>query len=442
MDPLLAKYGTSRNGHSIFAPSSSASWLNCSGSLLVNAKAKDSAGYEAAEGTVAHSVAEEWAKTGERPDHRVGEVEHAEAGGRKHDVKVTSEMLYHVGRFVEWCAELPGDHYFEQHVDLAELFPIPNQGGTSDHFACEPGLLTITDLKYGTGVRVYAEGNTQALLYAAGAFLAWDWIYGFQRIVIRICQPRLDVFETWEVSRDELLGFMEHVKIQARKAWAENASRSPSPKACQWCAGFNTCPARLKLLDDIIDETFDIEDADGGSVEVTFSHTYGTDALQNQPAALAELEAAVRRAEASEVRELSTRALAYALGFRASVEKWFKGVAETLLERAEKGEEIPYFKLTEGRKRRKWKDEKEAVRVLADAFRVTQDRLMPPKLLSPKQVEGVIRTDAKAKPADIKKTLESLLYTVQNKRTLVPVSDARPNADELLDDFEGEDDDG
>lgn len=439
VDPLLVKYGTSRNGHSIFAPSSSASWLNCSGSLLVNAKAKDSAGYEAAEGTVAHSVAEEWAKTGKKPDHRIGRVEHALAGGREHAVEVTSEMLYHVGRFVEWCVELPGDHFFEQHVDLSELMPIPDQGGTSDHFACERGLLTITDLKYGTGIRVYAEGNTQALLYAAGAFLAWDWIYGFRRIIIRICQPRLDVFETWEISREQLLAFMGEVKVEARAAWIENAPRSPSPKACQWCAGFETCPARLKHLDDIIDDTFEVEDDPG--MEVTFSHTYEADALQNHPQAMAELARAVRRAEDSQVRELSTRALAYALGYRASVEKWFKSIAETLLERAEQGEPIPYWKLTEGRKRRQWKDQSEAVSALEAEFGISRDRLMPPKLLSPKQVEGVIRAEVNAKPVDIKRAMGKLIHTVQNKRSLVPLNDDRPDADELLDGFEGEDDD-
>ena len=444
MDKLLAKYGTSRNGHSIFAPSSSASWLNCSASLLINAVSGDSAGIEAAEGTVAHSVAEEWNKTGVPPSWMDGETFKAVAGGNEYDIEVTSNMLYHVERYVDWCREVPGEHYYEQRVDLSEIMPIPGQGGTADHFACEIGKLTITDLKYGTGVRVYAKNNTQALLYASGVFIAWDWIYRFEVIVIRICQPRLDVFETWEITRDELMEFMDFARRKAKEAWVENAPRTPSHKACMWCAGFNRCPARIALLDQVIDNTeaFD-EDLEDEVVPLTYS----SDRLQDHTALIKDAARAVEIVKSPtvsrEVRELSTAALAYALGFRQTVERWFKAVHEELLDRAEKGYEVPFFELSEGRKSRKFFDPASAKEWVKNQYGLNDDIVAPRKILTVAKMEAAIRLATKLKPKEVTSALTGakLVNTVQSKRTLVPVMDDRPREDDLIDDFDAEDDD-
>ncbi len=89
-------------GHSVFAPSSSAMWLTCSGSLLANLAAKDSAGFEAAEGTVAHSAGEDWLKTEERPDHLVGDIVEVDEGDEVFHIEITTEMLDYVQQYVDW----------------------------------------------------------------------------------------------------------------------------------------------------------------------------------------------------------------------------------------------------------------------------------------------------------------------------------------------------
>ena len=62
------------SGHSAFSPSGSAMWLSCSGSLIANMMEPDSCSYEAAEGTVAHEIAEQWLRTKQAQYHRVGDV--------------------------------------------------------------------------------------------------------------------------------------------------------------------------------------------------------------------------------------------------------------------------------------------------------------------------------------------------------------------------------
>lgn len=429
-DPLVKKYGVSRNGHSLFAPSSAAMWLNCAGSLLVNAVAEDTAGEDAARGTVAHMVAEIWNRTGEKPEHLLGKTEVTSAGGRDWHILIDEEMMAHVENFVNWCRELPGDHYFEQRVDLSEIMPIPTFG-TADHFACQPGILTISDLKYGTGVRVYAERNPQAMLYALGVFLRYDLIYDFQTIVIRICQPRLDVYETWTCSRAELLEFKEFARQRAYAAWVENAPRKPSPKACLWCAAKMDCPARIRELDALVDETFDDLDETARP-----AHEYTDAELKTK--ALPKQETWDKLHD--DIKPLSTKALAFTYTYRRHVEKWFKSIGEELLARAEKGDTIPYFKLTDGRVTRKWKNTHEALKLLRTKFKIGEDQVMPPTMISVAQVEKLIKAETKGlSKAQIEDALSSVVDRFAGKRTLAPLRDERPDVGDLVDEtFETE----
>src|ERR1700712_4834734 len=145
LDAVRAKLGS----HSIFAPSASAMWMNCAGSLIANLLAEDDAGVDAAYGTVGHGVGEMWLKTGARPNHLIGRVETVDEGHAKFDITIDSIMLNYGEQHVDWCNFLPGDHYVEKRVDFSVLTPIDRQSGTADHIACMPGKMVITDLKMG-----------------------------------------------------------------------------------------------------------------------------------------------------------------------------------------------------------------------------------------------------------------------------------------------------
>jgi hypothetical protein len=440
----LAELERSRNGHSIFAPSFSAAWIWCSGSLIPNLLENDSAGEDAAIGTVAHSIGEQWLKSGERPDHLIGTVEHIDEGDEIFSIAIDKVMLDYVERYVDWCEMLPGDHFVEQRVYFSRLTPIKKQGGTADHFALSPGLMVITDLKFGKGVPVYAaedlddpraiigdlddieairlNGNTQGLLYALGVFFKHDAKYHFDKICIRIAQPRLDNFDEWWTTREELLRFAEYVKIRAAAAWELNAPRRASAKGCMWCRVKTTCAAYLKLMNDLVDDCFD-------------DLTAEVDASQMQEA--------IDRLEQHEMisltnpGNLTTVQMAKVFLYRSLFEKWFSEMEKELESRANEGERVPLHKLVESRSNRVWKGEKEAVDAVEEQG-VSSLELYTVKMASPAQAEDLL-VEHGIKRAEAKKIIAQAALKPPGKPTLVPETDKRralvDPADEIFDDL-------
>lgn len=258
------------NGHSIFGASKWHRLLVCSASVLAEIGKPDTAGWEAYEGTVAHDIARDildygWERTD--LDFLEGKINTYTRGEEVFTVVVSSSMLNYITEYADWCRALPGDHHVEQRVDFSRLTPIPNQGGTADHFAMEPGHLTITDLKYGTGVQVFAEKNPQAIAYALGVIYEWDWLYCFDRVTIRICQPRLAHFDVWETTVAELMEFATWAKDRLALTWDRRAPYTPTETACKFCKARGTCPAAITLVDRLADASF--EDTTVSVEEVT-----------------------------------------------------------------------------------------------------------------------------------------------------------------------------
>jgi len=329
-------------------------------------------------------------------------------------------MLRHIGRYVEWCSEVEtnGDTFVEQHVDYSAYTPIPNQGGTADHFVCEPGKLTITDLKMGTGIRVYVEKNTQAMLYALGVFLEHDWVYGFQTIVIRICQPRLDYFGVWTCTREELLAFGEYVRERADLAWRENAPRSPSPKACQWCADIG-CTARSEHLETLVDDAFD---AVGDMPEDDMSYDPKEPSVPAKPSKKPANPAAS-----------TTAMLAWRYAHRGMYEKWFRQIGEELMARHEAGEELPGLKVVAGRRAFNWVDPEDAANWLTHGADLTEDDIYTREMLSVAQARKLLKARGWSAD-DIEKIEADLVMIRPGKPTLVPDRDNREDIGDAADD--------
>lgn len=415
-------------GHSVFSPSGAEMTTTCLGSLIPNALAEDETTFEAAEGTVAHGVGEDWIKADfERPDHYIGKIEDC----RGHEIEITEEMLGFLEDYVNGCQELAerSEHFSsEQRVNVSDLTPIPKQGGTLDFCGFTWQELEIIDLKYGKEP-VFAfyeydqKPNLQLVIYAWGIFLKWDWLYNFQRIKLRICQPRLPhVWSEHTLTREELIYWADYVRERWALAWVPNAPRTPSIRGCRWCKIRATCPALYLFMAKDLD-VFDNHDEDIPEGEYTVVEMETANEVILDDMAISPFP------KMPKPPELSTAALAKLLRYRKFMENFFNSVSAELLDRAiSKEENIPWWKLVESRTRRRLVEDEEYIveTLLAVSDELTVDDLYETKLKSPAGLERTLHTKAKIKLVDAKRILEDgLTVKPPGQKTLAPTSDNR-----------------
>lgn len=413
-------------------------WLTCSGSLIPNLLAPDDAGIDAAWGTVAHELSEQQLKTGHHAVERLGEqvfVPNHEWGFM---ITIDAEMLTYVQIAVDYCEWLPGDHFVEQRVFFSEYTPLNNQSGTADHCACEPGIMTITDHKFGKGVKVYAaentddprsviidsitdrfklNGNSQALLYALGFFLKYDEIYRFERIIIRISQPRLDHWDEWETTREELLKFAEWAKVRAYAAWRPDAPRHPSAKGCRWCKVSGTCAAYAVMEESFMSAAFHDLIEDIGVDQMTDLKERLSDPIDGYTMAV------------KNVTELSIEDMATLYQYRSVSERFWKKLAERLHQHALDGGKVPGYKMVDGRSIRVIADEKQYIQRLVD-HGVPMSKIIKKAVVSPAQAEDLL-VEAGVRVKDIPDVFADVVRKPKGQPTLASERDKRPAVQDL-----------
>jgi hypothetical protein len=392
--------------HARFAPSSAHRIYDCPASLLLNEQEPDREIYEAAEGTVAHHVAEICASKKRDPEEFLGmtfdsgdldadydEELHSSKGFA---ITVDDEMVQGVGEYLDRIMGLPGDHFVEQRVNISPWCPIPDQFGTCDHAAAQHRKLVITDLKYGR-VQVDAPQNKQLVMYALGFINEWDWLYDFDEVVIRIAQPRLDHFDVWITSKTELLAIGEKIKQRFAMALKPNPPFGPSEKACRFCKVNFKCRAnhdflyheRIMLLDD--DDEF--------------------------------VEPDLMLMSDEEIAALWLRKGMYENRMRAVEDYLHKKVAD--------GDFVPGVKTVAGRSSRYFISEIDAELLLTEAGVPESKLYSKPEFVSPAQAEKLVRGEARKK-------LQAFIKTKPGKPCLVSADDRRQDLTvqslELLDD--------
>jgi hypothetical protein len=387
--------------HSIFAPSSGHRIVVCGASLHATKDLPDEGSFEAIEGTVGHEIHEKCLKQRVSAIAFLGTVYEIQEHGRDYRIEVDEAMANYIQESVDWCLERDGEHFVEVRVRIDQWTPIPNQSGTCDHaliYVDEWGfyVLVITDLKYGKGVQVFAERNVQLALYALGFMDAYDWLYEFDRIEIRISQPRLDHRDVWEVTAAELYAFGDWIKGRFAIAYAPGAPYKPEKHACQFCKLKPHCPALAELSAEICEGLFD-----------DLSRDRHNPMLPNTWPEFAPDVSAMTPAQLGAVNEHKS----LVLGFMESVER---RIVHVLMHEGE----MPNWKLVEGRSRRRFTQEAQAVAYLV-ARHVPMNKIKIEKTISPAVAEKLL-------PKKERIGLAEFVSKSVGKPTLVPASDKRP----------------
>lgn len=260
--------------HARLSPSSCDRWSTCTASVALIEKLRgdgviperDSSQY-AAEGTVAHAVREMCLEFGLDPHNFVGTVMTADS----FTFTVDDQMAEFLQPGIDWVREHCAQPDMEIKVDLSPW--LPGQFGTCDtgwietvwmydHDADRQSSerwLVISDLKYGQGEPVDAEGNKQLRNYALG-YWHFKGRPNVARVLMNIDQPRAGGMKYWDISLSELLEFGEELKTVYAKIVDGDVVYRPSEKACRWCPVKDLpegCPARNKWLLEMFAETFD-----------------------------------------------------------------------------------------------------------------------------------------------------------------------------------------
>lgn len=220
--------------HAELGASSAHRWMVCPGSVRLCRDLPDSPSPYAAEGTLAHGLAETCLRS------RLSSAEVHAAGGDRYP----ASMVAPVQTYLDYCNALPGHAFIEMRVDFSLW--VPGGFGTSDFVAISDGVLTVVDLKFGSGVRVDAQDNPQLMLYALGAYGELGDFYAVDWIKTVIVQPNLDHISEAEYSTDDLMAFGSQVAAAARRTQDPDAPCVVDTKACRFCKAAAICRARAE----------------------------------------------------------------------------------------------------------------------------------------------------------------------------------------------------
>lgn len=368
----------SEREHALLSASSAHRWLECPPSAVAAERYEDTGSEFAAEGTLAHEVAE--AVAGCRT-YRLIIGKRTRLQNELKAKGATDEMIEHAEGYRDYIQEqIKGDAptiLLEQRVDFSEW--VPEGFGTCDCILIEGNTLTIIDYKYGVGVPVSAIDNPQMRLYALGALHDFGFAYDIEAVSMHIYQPRINNISADSLSVDELLDWVKTVKPIAEKA-AKGKGKYKAGSWCKFCPHAGNCRTLTKTCTNYV-ETHSLRVA---------------------------------------VPVLAPHEVAEVLAMEPLIALWLKRVKSQALTTMLDGEEIPGYKVVEGKLgNRKWTDELQVAEALKGAG-YSQEDYTETKLLSPAGIDKLV---GKKKAAEL---LEGLTDRAAGAPTIAPANDKRP----------------
>lgn len=371
----------------LMRPSASKRWLGCPASVGLQLANKDKCNNAsssfAEEGTMAHALAEAILLNHKLPDLSA------------YPTDKQKEMKGYAADYAEVVRAAIGpdcELLVEQKVPL--FYDPLGPGGTCDAavYNWRSNTLHIFDLKYGKGVSVVAEENTQMMIYTWGMITKMDGLYEVpENIEFTIYQPRccdgLPAERTWSITYKELEANITRIGITARSILMGRSQSDfcVSDDTCKFCPVGAFCSARVEHL--LGDLPFDAETG-----------------------------------EAEEPATLTTEKITDILTKAKQITKLLESVEEYALRRMIAGEEkFPGFKVVQAKTRRKWIDEGKAEEFLSRYLNAKD--FMELSLITPTQAQSLLKKAGKKDQAE--EVYAEFSEVPPGGPTLAPVSDKR-----------------
>lgn len=383
--------------HAILSASSAEKWLHCPPSAQLEANYPDEQSEYAAEGTLAHKIAE--LKLRKRFITPMGDKSYKAALK-----KLTADPLYQpemddcTNTYIETIAGIAGQYVSpyitaEKTVDYSSY--APKGFGTADCIIIADNTLHVVDYKHGKGIPVSAEDNPQMKLYALGALDYYSTIYHITTVKMTIVQPRLDNISEYGMSLYDLVTWgMDVVRPAAQQAYDGEGEFCPGPWcSSHFCKARHTCGARAqKAL-----------------------------AVDPRPSGALPLPA-----------EMTPEQIGLVLTQGQLLASWVKDVEEHALKAILAGDSVPGWKCVEGRKTRQFSDVDSALEKVKGAG-YDEALLYERKPITMTAVEKLL---GKAKFTEL---LNENIVVPPGKPTLAPDTDKRPAylPNGVRSDFEG-----
>lgn len=364
--------------HAKLSASGSAKWLNCPGSIEMESEFPDVTSKYAEEGTQAHSLGEL------KVNLALGNITKAKYS---REVKKLGEIPADMEDYIEAYKDYVIERYnsagkgaavaVELRLDYSDY--APGGFGTGDAVIASDDCLEIIDLKYGKGIEVSAEENSQLRLYALGAYEEYGCIYDFDNIKYTIYQPRKDNINSCTEPLQDLIEWGEAiVKPSAARALLPSQECIPG-SYCDKCF----CKARA-VCRAYNDEKFKLAEYDF-----------------------------------KEPSKLTKEEISVVLEYSEKISKWVEVVKAYAADKALKGECFPGYKVVEGISKGKYSDE-DAVKKALKAKGYDECDFTKTQLIGITELKKIIGKD------DFEGIVKKYIIKPVGKPTIVPETDKRP----------------
>ncbi len=261
------------------------------------------------------------------------------------------------------------EYAVESRVGFGDL--LPDVFGSTDLLGRIGDRAVVLDWKFGDGVAVEVEENSQLLFYAAAAIRTPEttWVFdGAKELELIIVQP--PSVKRWVTTLERVKAFESELVAAVKTAMKPDAPLAAGDH-CKWCAAKPVCPVMTGAVDRLVREKIEM---------------------------------------------LPVEQIAHYLNQLPVVENFLKDLQQLAHGILEEGKTIPGWKLVNKRATRQWVDETKAVAFLTDKGVEAYEE---PKALSPAKAEKALKKAKIELPAD-------LVVAVSTGSTLAPADDPRP----------------